>query len=71
MIPIGELRTGARVRKENALRIDYAYNKTGTVCRTTDAGGREMVGVHWDGGQTIIAYPPETLMEEMRDAAAG
>jgi hypothetical protein len=56
---------GARVRKPDAIWLDFAYQRTGTVCRKL-WGGDVCVGVRWDGGNLIYEYSGDCLF-----AAAG
>ena len=57
-VPIGSLATGAQVRKPSAMIFDFAYGRKGTVQREG-----ERVGVLWEGGNVIVEYPADTLVE--------
>ncbi len=65
MQPLSEFATGARVIKPDARPFDFAFKRTGTVCREI-VDGRPCIGVLWDSGYTwdagetgIFEYPPD------------
>ncbi len=70
MPALAEFETGARVRKPSAIQFDFAFGRIGTVHRDV-VDGRPCVGVLWDGGSDIFAYPEDWEFEAAMDAAHG
>ena len=59
--PLSNIPTGARVKKLTAIRLDFAFGRTGSVIRES-FDGREHVGVLWDGGGRVYEYPDDCLL---------
>jgi hypothetical protein len=59
--PLISFKQDDRVIRRSAERLDFAYNKEGTVYFHPDEN--DVVGVMWDGDKKIFAYPGTMLFE--------
>jgi Tfp pilus assembly protein PilZ len=59
--------TGTRVSKPDAIPVDFAFGKTGTVIRER-IEGVPCLGVVWDGSRLAFEYPGESRFIEVSEA---
>lgn len=62
ILPLEHFEDDARVLKPNATRMDFAFDRIGTVIREK-VDGRVCLGVLWDGATSVFEYPGDILFE--------